>query len=100
MDTGEGHGREDQGACKFEPFFTTKATGTGFGLAMVDSIVEQVGGHVRVESDGSDAGTSFSYLCTCCRPGGVGDSTPSVTRERSSAPSGSSTWRMTTGCGS
>jgi hypothetical protein len=34
----------------FEAFYTTKAEGTGLGLAMVMSIVEKLGGEVRVES--------------------------------------------------
>ena len=42
----------------FEPYFSTKEHGTGLGLAMVNQIVSDHGGYVRIARS-DDAGTLF-----------------------------------------
>lgn len=59
----------DKALCQriFEPFFTTKTSGTGLGLAVVDSVVKAHGGQVRVESVVGH-GTVFTLLIPCVSP--------------------------------
>ncbi|GAA4332241.1 HAMP domain-containing sensor histidine kinase [Flaviaesturariibacter amylovorans] len=56
-DNGEGIPEEMQGRI-FTPNFTTKSSGTGLGLAMSKSIVEQAGGRIWFETE-RGKGTSF-----------------------------------------
>ncbi|RYD94180.1 MAG: HAMP domain-containing histidine kinase, partial [Sphingobacteriales bacterium] len=56
-DNGEGIPEEMQGRI-FTPNFTTKTSGTGLGLAMCKSIVEQAGGRIWFETE-QGKGTSF-----------------------------------------
>lgn len=61
-DNGEGMSRDMQEKI-FDPFFTTREVGTGMGLGLsiVDQIVHEFSGFIKVESS-PDSGTCFSVL--------------------------------------
>ena len=46
----------------FEPFFTTKFTGTGLGLTISKSLIEQHGGRIEVDSQAGRGTTFFIFL--------------------------------------
>ncbi|HKI69128.1 MAG TPA: ATP-binding protein, partial [Verrucomicrobiae bacterium] len=60
-DTGSGMSEEHIRRL-FVPFFTTKAEGTGLGLALVQQIVTEHGGHVECQSTIGQGSTFTVFL--------------------------------------
>lgn len=62
-----GHGMDEETIKQiFDPYFTTKKKeeGTGLGLAITHSIVQKMGGEIRVTSK-PDSGTAFDIFLKC-----------------------------------
>src|SRR6266446_2058883 len=64
-DTGEGI-QSEHIQHLFDPFFTTKDYGTGLGLSVVHSIIQEHGGQIEVESELKE-GTAFHILLPLAR---------------------------------
>ncbi len=60
-DTGSGIDRKTQRRI-FQPFFTTRSSGSGLGLAVVDSVVRSCGGRVEVHSEPGRGSTFVLWL--------------------------------------
>ena len=78
-DDGEGIPEQQQSHI-FDPFFTTKQAGegTGLGLSTVTSILESLGGGIRVESKPGQ-GSRFTFYLPLCKGGreeGAGGNRP------------------------
>jgi len=79
QDSGVGISEEDLPQV-FDPFFTTKSTGTGLGLSVVHSIIQEHGGMIDVESE-KGVGTTFHVLYPVVRRGSYGEVAPAPKRE-------------------
>jgi signal transduction histidine kinase len=53
----------------FDPFFTTKTEGTGLGLSVSNSIIEEHNGKIRLDSE-QGKGTSFYITLPIINPKG------------------------------
>jgi CheY-like chemotaxis protein len=72
-----------------EPFFTTKEAGTGLGLSMVEGLVAQSGGAMRITSQ-AGVGTTVELWLPVWR----GGEAPPLAADRSSCPLGNTSYRV------
>ena len=66
-DNGKGM-TEEQLQQVFAPFFTTKKEGTGLGMALVQQIVTEHGGHIECESTSGKGSTFTIFLPLAEKP--------------------------------
>lgn len=59
---------EDAQASMFKPFFSTKNLGTGLGLNMCKSIIEDAGGTIKFENKPDGTGCTFSFTLPLTTP--------------------------------
>lgn len=59
---------EDALESMFEPFFSTKYLGTGLGLNMCKSIIQDAGGTIQFENKSDGTGCVFSFTLPLSRP--------------------------------
>ena len=57
IDTGPGIAKKDQNKV-FDAYYTTRTGGTGLGLPTCRRIIEELGGHIELQSD-PGKGTNF-----------------------------------------
>ncbi len=94
MITDTGAGIKDADLARvFDPFFTTKSTGTGLGLSVVHSIIQEHGGIIDVHSDPGE-GTTFTILFPIHRSRSTTNNGQSVRNHTNNSKSNQATGKL------